>query len=132
MSERLAVCNALAAMIRQHGEASAEEITFVGMAAMQLGLSDEENAEVQRTLKEGGDVKAALSGVTSKAMRSFLFRRILAAALLDEQISAQEQAVIDESAEALELDRSRVPELVAWMRVQIEVEKRLASLLAEV
>lgn len=132
MSERLAVCEALAAMIRQHGAPSEEEITFVGMAALQLGLEAEENEKVQATLRQGGDFQSLLRKVTSRPMRAFLMRRILAASLLDEQISDAEQSVIEQAAAAFGLSAQTVATLIAWMRVNIEAERQLTQLLAAV
>ncbi len=132
MSERLHVCQALAAMIRQHGEPNEEEVTFIGMAAMQLGLTEEENSHVRRTLKKGGDFVEALNGITSSTMRAFLLRRLLAATLLDEHINEEEQAFIDQTTAAFGMERQRVDELIAWMKVNIEVEHRIAGLLGAV
>ena len=63
-------------------------------------------------------------------MRAFFLRRLLAAALLDEQISEQEQAVIGQASAAFSCDAQRVADLVAWMKVGIEAERRLDELLA--
>lgn len=132
MSERLAVCQALAAMLRQQGEPNEEEVTFVGLAAMQLGLTQDENQRVQQTLKEGGDYAAHLSQITSKPMRSFFFRRMLAATLLDAQINDSEQAFIDQAAQAFDCTPQLVADLIAWMKVSIDVEAQLTVLLARI
>jgi len=132
MSERLHVCQALAAMLREHGEPNEEEVTFIGMAAMQLGLSAEENEEVQKVLKDGGAFDELLGKITSKPMRAFFLRRMLAASLLDEQINEAEQAFIDKTAETFEIKPAAIAEMVAWMRVAIDVEKRLGELFAKV
>jgi hypothetical protein len=132
MSEQLAVCQALAAMIRQQGEPNEEEVTFVGLAAMQLGLTRGDNEQVQQTLKEGGDYAAHLAQITSKPMRSFFFRRILAATLLDAQINESEQGFIDQAARAFGCAPQLVTDLVAWMQVSIDVETRLTGLLARI
>lgn len=131
MSERLDTCQALAAMIREAGEPNEEEVTFVGMAAMQLGLTEEETAAVQETLKSGGDFDKALGGITSTPMRAFFFRRMLAATLLDEHINEQEQAYIDKTAKAFEVDGQLVADIIAWMKVGIDVETRLNVLLGK-
>lgn len=131
MSERLAVCQALAAMVRQHGEPNEEEVTFVGMAAMQLGLDVQENEQVQRTLREGGDFEGALRQIDSKALRSFFLRRLLAATLLDDQINEVEQAFIDKTARAFGVSSLQAAELVAWTKVGIDVERKLTALLAD-
>jgi len=132
MSERLAVCQALAAVVRDHGELDEQEVTFVGMAATQLGLTGEENEQVQAVLKDGGDFGTFLSKIESKPMKAFFIRRLLAATLLDEHINVQEQAFIDKAAQQFGLQQPQVAELIAWMKVQIEVENRLSALLARI
>ena len=47
MSEQLIVCKALAAMIRNHGEPSEEEVNYVAHAAFELALNQEQNEEVE-------------------------------------------------------------------------------------
>ena len=131
MSERLDVCQALAAMMRQAGEPSVEEVKFVGYAAMALGLDDDENAKLVETLKGGGDFAAHLKEVTSKPMQQFLFRRVVAATLIDEQISAAEQAFIDETAKAFGFKPDVVKRFVEWMKEGIDWEKRGAELIAQ-
>jgi hypothetical protein len=132
MSEQLHVCQALASMVRQHGDPSEEEVRFVGHAAFELGLTAEENEQVQKVLKGGGDYNASLKEITSKPMRMFLFRRVVAAALIDEQINDEERAFIKNTAEAFSYDGGVVDEFVEWMKEGIAWEKRGAELMARI
>jgi len=131
MSEHSAVCKALAAMLHGSGEVTEEQVTFVGHAAFELGLSEEENAEVQRTLKEGGDYEALLGEITSKPSRVFLFRRVVAAVLLDDKVEEHEQAIIDSTAKAFGYSDELKDMFVAWMQDGIAWEKRGAALMAK-
>ncbi len=131
MSERLAVVKALAAMMgNKEGDLSEEEVMFVGHAAFEMGLTEEENGEVQEVLKAGGDYKAIVAGVSSRTLRTFLFRRVVAAILLDDLIDADEQVVIDQTAEAFGYDGELKEEFVGWMKDGIDWEKRGATLMA--
>jgi hypothetical protein len=128
MSESLNVCQALAAMVRVAGDPTEEEVRFVGHAAFDLGLSAEENGKVQATLKQGGDFATFVAEVKSRPMRHFLFRRVVAASLLDEQINDSERALIQQTARAFGYEDPIVEELVAWMQEGIAWEKRGAEL----
>lgn len=130
MSEQLMVCEALAAMIRQHGEPSEEEVTFVAHAAFELALTPEENAEVQRVLKKGGDFAAAIAAITSRPMRHYFFRRLVAATLLDEVIEDHEIAMIEKTSAAFGFDEQVVVEYLDWMKEGIAWERRGAALQA--
>lgn len=132
MSERLAVCQALAAMVSQNGQPDEQEVTFVGMAALQLGLSADENEKVQAILKGGGDFMGSIEQITSKPMRAFFMRRALAAVLLDDQITCSEQSFIDQAAKTFGCDAQLIAELTAWTKVSIAVENQLAQTLAKV
>ena len=128
--ERQAVCQALAAMLRSHGEPNAEEVTFVGHAAFDLDLSEAENQAVQQTLKQGGDFDAFVRQVESKAMRTFLFRRVVTAALLDHQINEDEQEFIDRTARAFGYNDEAVKEFVHWIGDGVLWEQRGAEIIA--
>ena len=131
MSEQLAVCKALGALFSKHGEPSEVEVTFVANAAMELGLSAEQNEEVMGVLKDGGDYGALLGDIQSKALRTFLFRRVVAATLIDEQIEDEELATIHETAGAFGFDKGAVDEYLKWMEEGIAWEKRGAELMAK-
>jgi hypothetical protein len=131
MSEQLAVCKALGALFNKHGEPSEVEVTFVANAAMELGLTAEQNEAVMGVLKDGGDYGALLGEIKSKAPRTYLFRRVVAATLIDEQIEDDELAVIHETAEAFGFDKDVVGQYLEWMKEGIAWEKRGAELMAK-
>lgn len=124
MSEQLMVCKALAAMPGNKDGMTEEEVKFVGLAAFELGLSAEENQQVQQVLKQGGDFSSFIAEITSKPMRTYLFRRVVAAVLLDEQIDKDEQALINETAQQFGYDDALKDEFLEWMKEGIEWEKR--------
>ena len=130
MSEQLMVCKALAAMMARKGEISAEEVNFVAHNAFELALSPEDNDKVQAVLKDGGDYDAFINEITSKQMRTFLFRRVVAAVLLDDQIDEVEEAIIDSTAKAFGYDDRLVGEFLGWMKEGIAWERRGAELMA--
>lgn len=130
MSEQLLVCKALAAMFRKHGEPKEEEVTFVAHSAFELALTPEQNEEVQRVLKEGGELGSFIEGINSRAMRTYLFRRVVAATLLDENIEDHEMAIIGQTARAFGFDTRAVEEYLAWMNEGIAWEKRGAAIAA--
>ncbi len=131
MSEQLMVCKALAAMFRKHGDPTEEEVNFVAHSAFELALSPEQNGEVQNVLKEGGDYDEALKGITSKPMRTYLFRRVVAATLIDEKIEDHEMAVIDAAIETFGFDAAVVKEYLDWMKEGIAWEKRGVGITAK-
>jgi hypothetical protein len=130
MSEQLMVCKALAAMMGNKGDVTEEEVKFVGLAAFELGLELSDNQEVQKVLKEGGDYMVFLKEVTSKPMRTYLFRRVVAAVLLDDHIDKAEQALINDTAEHFGYEPQLKDDFIAWMKEGIDWEKRGAELLA--
>jgi hypothetical protein len=131
MSEQLLVCKALAAMIRAHGEPTEEEVSFIAHCAFELALSPEENTEVQKVLKEGGAYQGFLGEISSKPMRHYLFRRIVAATLIDEKIEDHEMAVIDQTAKAFGFNDETVKAYLGWMQEGIAWEKRGAEIAAK-
>ena len=131
MSERLMVVKALAAMMGNKTDLTEEEVMYVGHAALEMGLTDDENEQVQATLKEGGDYAAIVSGISSRTLRTFLFRRMVAAILLDDRIDADEQVVIDQTADAFGYDDELKASFVQWMMDGITWEKRGAQLMSK-
>ena len=129
MSEKLMVCKALAAMLHDKGEVTEEGVSFVAHAAFELALSLGENQEVQGVLKNGGDYAGAIATIESRPMRTFLFRRVVAAVLLDEEIDEDEQEIIDRTAEAFGYSSELRDDFVAWMQAGIEWEKKGVDLM---
>lgn len=132
MSEQLMVCKALAALVRRKGEPDEAEVTFVATAAMEQGLTPEENEQVQQVLKEGGDYDALLGEITSRPMRAYLFRRVVAATLLDEELEDHELETIHRTADAFGFAREPVQAYIEWMKEGIAWEKRGAALMAQI
>lgn len=124
MSEQLLVCKALAAMFRKHGDPTEEEVSFVAHSAFELALNPEQNAEVQQVLKEGDEYGGIIGGITSKPMRVYLFRRVVAATLIDENIENHEMAIIDQTATSFGFDGEVVTKYLDWMKEGIAWEKR--------
>ena len=130
MSEKLMVCKALAAMIRNHGEPNEEEINFVAHAAFEMNLTPEENEEVQTVLKDGGEYQGFIDEVTSRAMRTFLFRRVVAATLIDEEIEEDELDIINKTIKTFGYDENVVKEYLDWMKAGIAWEKQGQDLMS--
>lgn len=130
MSEQLMVCKALAAMMRQQGDPSEEEVSFVAHAAFELALTSEQNEEVQKVLKEGGDYEGFIKEIGSKPMRTYLFRRVVAATLLDEQIEEHEVKLIEATTQTFGYNEETVVQYLDWMKEGVVWEKRGVELLA--
>jgi hypothetical protein len=124
MSELLHACKALAALVRDHGQPTIDEVNFVAHSALELGLDLDQNAEVQSVLRDGGDFARLIAGIESRDVRVFLFRRIVEATLLDDQINEAEKRYIATAAQAFGYPDAVVEEFVAWMRDGMEWEKR--------
>ncbi|MCC6747792.1 MAG: hypothetical protein IT371_09055 [Deltaproteobacteria bacterium] len=131
MSESLAVCKALAAMLRTQGELSHEEVNFVAQAALQLGLASEEIQTLQATMRDGAPYAELLGEITSRSMRTFFFRRVVAASLLDEQITAKELSFINQTAEAFGFKPELVSRFIDWMKQGIAWERAGVELMAQ-
>jgi uncharacterized membrane protein YebE (DUF533 family) len=131
MSEALSACRALAAIIRDHGTPNVEEVRFVAHAALELGLDPDENAQVQKTLQEGGDYKALLGEVKERELQVFLLRRLVSVVLIDEEVDDAEKHYIDAAGTAFGFDDAVVKEFVAWMREGLAWEQRGAGIIAK-
>ncbi len=124
MSELLSACKALAALVRDHGQPTIDEVNFVAHSALELGLDQEQHAEVQSVLEQGGDYNQFISNIESRDVRVFLFRRVVEATLLDDQINEDEKKYISSTAQAFGYSDDVVDEFVAWMRDGMDWEKR--------
>lgn len=130
MSEELNACKALAAMVRDHGQPSVDEVRFVAHAALELGLSPEQNAEVQGILADGGDFESYIAMVNDSVLRQVVFRQIVSATLLDDEINESEKNYISRTAGAFGYDDDVVEDFIAWMKEGLEWEKRGSALWA--
>lgn len=129
MSERVTTCKALAAMIQASGDPTVDELRFIAHVALELGLSEDENAEVQAVLETGGDFSALAKKVEQRDMQLFLFRQVVAAALIDDHINNEEHSYINTAAEAFDIGEDLRAAFIAWMHEGMEWERRGAGLL---
>ncbi len=129
MSEKLSACKALAAMIRDHGAPSVEEVVYVAHAALELGLDPAENAEVQEVLEKGGDFGQLIAEVESPELRLFLFRRVVSASLIDAEINDDEKKFITTTAQSFNYQSKVVEEYISWMCQGIDWERRGAGIM---
>jgi hypothetical protein len=116
-------------MIKKQGELTEEEVNFVAHAAMELALSPEQIKEIQFVLTSGGDYSSFIKEISSKPMRAFLFRRVVAASLLDNKLEDSELALITQTAKAFSYQEKAVSEYLAWMKEGVAWEQRGANLL---
>jgi len=128
MSENLSACKALAAMVRDQGQPTIDEVNFVAQAALRLGLDPDQNEQVQAVLKDGADFGGLLEDVTTQEIQQFLFRRIVEVSLVDDSINAEERQYISNAAKAFGYGEDLVVEFVTWMRDGIAWEKRGAEI----
>jgi len=129
MSENLNACKALAAMVREHGKPSIEEVNYVAHSALRLCLYPDQNTEVQAVLESGGDFKALISEVKDRDTRIFLFRRIVEASLMDDQVDAEERQYITTAADEFGYEEAVVVAFVSWMREGMEWERAGAEII---
>lgn len=130
MSEELNACKALAAMVRDHGQPTVDEVRFVAHAALELGLTPEQNGEVQQILADGGDFESYISFVNNAVLRQVVFRQIVSATLLDDELEDSERQYINRTASVFGYDDSVVEDFIAWMKEGLEWEKRGSELWA--
>jgi len=130
MSEKAMVCKALGAMFHKHGEPNEVEVTFVANAALELGLDQGETEEVMAVLKQGGDYESFVKGIDSMILKTFFFRRVVAATLMDDKIEDDELKLIHDTAGLLSFDAGAVKDYLAWMKEGMEWEKRGAGIVA--
>ena len=115
-------------MVRDHGEPSVDELRFVAHVALELGLDESQNADVQNILKSGGNFEDNLASINDRDIQLFLFRQVVAAALIDEEINDKEKHYINTTAEKLGITPELRSAFVAWMHEGIEWERRGAAL----
>lgn len=128
MSETLNACKALAAMVRDHGEPTVDEVRFVAHAALELGLDPEQNSEVQTVLAEGGNFDTFISEVKDRSLQLLLFRQVCTATMIDDEINDDEHAYIKKTGGVFGFDQSAVDDFVSWLRDGLEWERRGAAL----
>jgi len=130
MSERLTTCKALAAMIHDGGRPTVDEMRFIAHIALELGLSEADNAAVQAVLEQGGSFDELIQGVKDPQMQVFLFRQVVAAALIDDHINDAEHSYINKAATAFGISEEHRSAFIAWMHEGMDWERRGVALLA--
>jgi hypothetical protein len=122
--QKINVCRALASIFASKEEVSDEEAAFVGRTALDLGLDEGELTLVQQALASDLDTKELLATITDVNLRRFLFRRVVAATLIDSDLTAQEKAVVAMLTESFGWDGAVVDEYIEHMQAFIEMEKK--------
>lgn len=128
--QKINVCRALASIFGE--EPSDEETAFVGRCGLDLGLDEGELKLVLQALGTPIDTKAVCETVQDPMMRKFLFRRVVAAILLDADMSETEKAVLDQITETFGWDKAVVDEYVEHMKAFIEMEKKGEEILGRI
>ena len=131
MSERATTCKALAAMIRDTGDPTVDELRFIAHVALELGLSEDENQQVQKVLEADGSFEDHVKGVQDPEMRLFLFRQVVAAALIDDHINDSEHSYINSAASSFGISEELRGAFVAWMHEGMDWEKKGAALIEQ-
>jgi len=121
--EKINVCRALASVFTVDEDVSEEEAAFVGRAALDLGLDESGLNVVQQSLGTHLKFGDVIAGVGDPALRRFLFRRLVAAVLIDDQVSDQEKTLIEKTAKTFGWDSAVAGEYVSWMKGFIEQER---------
>ncbi len=118
-------------MIRDSGDPSVDELRFVAHVALELGLTDEENKEVQATLSSDGSFDELVGSIKEPEMRLFVFRQVVAAALIDDHINDNEHHYINKAAESFGIDEDLRGAFIAWMHEGMDWERKGATLLEQ-
>jgi len=122
--QKINVCRALASVFANQDEVTDEEAAFVGRAALDLGLDEGELKLVQQALATPLDLKPLLATITDNGLRQFLFRRIVAATLIDEQLNEHDKNALATTAESFGWNQAVVQEYVTHMKQGLEWEKK--------
>jgi hypothetical protein len=122
--QKINVCRALASVFTNQDEVTDKEAAFVGRAALDLGLDEGELKLVQQALATPLELKPLLASITDVDLRHFLFRRIVAATLIDEHLNENDKDALASTAESFGWDQSVVQEYVAHMKQGLEWEKK--------
>jgi hypothetical protein len=128
--QKINVCRALASVFTSKDEVSDAEAAFVGRTALDLGLDESELKLVQMSLATALDTKVVLKAITDPALRRFLLRRVVAATLIDAELTEKERQVIDTITATFGWDAAMVGDYVGHMQKLIEMEKKGEELLA--
>ncbi len=120
--QKINVCRALASLFGE--DPTEDEMAFVGRTALDLGLDESALKLVQQSIGTNLDIKVVLETIKHEMLQRFLFRRIVAATLIDEQLSEREQAVVETVVESFGWDTTIAREYTDHMKAFIEMEKK--------
>ena len=129
--QKINVCRALASVFTVDDEITDEAVAFVGRTALDLGLEESELNLVQQALSTQLDYKEVLGTITDPLLRRFLVRRVVAATLIDENISEKEKEAVSTLAEVFGWDAGLLNSYVEHMQAFIEMEKKGEEILAK-
>lgn len=121
--QKINVCRALAAMFAAH-DVTDEEIAFVGQTAAQLGLDEGGMKAVQHAFDATLDFEVVARAVKEPLLRRFLFSQVVAAALTDEHLTANERAFVDKTAQIFGWDKAAVSEFVELKQKVVELDRK--------
>lgn len=122
--QKINVCRALASVFASKKEVTDEEAAFVGRTALDLGLDEGELKLVQQALASNLDTKELLGSISDTSLRRFFFRRVVAATLIDSELSDREKSVVSLITESFGWDKAVVDEYIAHMQAFIDLEKK--------
>lgn len=128
--QKINVCRALAAIFAEQEEVTDEEMAFVGQAALHLGLDEGELKMVQQALATPLDYDELVGTIDDPVLRRFLFNRVVAAALTDDQLTDREKQLVDQTARAFGWDAGKVAEYVECQQKAIEWDHKAQQVLA--
>jgi hypothetical protein len=127
--QKINVCRTLASLFGD--DPSDEETAFVGRCALDLGLDESALKLVLQSIGTAVDTEAVLGTVQEPMLRRFLFRRLVAAVLIDDQLTAQEKAVIERVVARYGWDKSVADAYVGHMKRLIAMERESEQLIAK-
>lgn len=122
--QKINVCRALASIFASKKSVSDEEAAFVGRTALDLGLDEGDLKLVQQALAANLDTKELLGTISDPALRHFFFRRVVAATLIDSELSDREKSVVAEITESFGWDKAVVAEYIEHMQAFIDMERK--------
>jgi hypothetical protein len=127
--QKINVCRALASIFGE--DVSDEETAFVGRCGLDLGLDEGELKLVLQSVGSSIDPKVVLDTVEDDNLRRFLFRRIVAATLIDKHLSDEEKAVVDQVISSFGWDKDAANAYIDHMKAFIEMERKGEELIAK-
>lgn len=126
--QKINACRALASLFGE--DPSDEETAFIGRTALDLGLDESALKLVLQSVGTQIDTKATLETIIDPNLRRLLFRRIVAATLIDESLTDEEKAVVDLVVKTFGWDKEKADLYVEHMKKFLEMEKEGEALIA--